>query len=323
MKEYICLDNRYSTTQHVTKDYPIFGNNNIFESTMFCPKNTCRKGEGGLRTNGYYKAFKKLPNNGESKNEMPTVTIITVVFNGENNLEKTINSIINQTYKNIEYIIIDGGSTDHTIDIIKKYEHVIDYWVSEPDAGIYDAWNKGLRLASGQWIAFVGADDTYEIDAIEKYVNYINQIKQINHIYPEYISSKVNLVTNGNIVRVIGDKWRWNIFKKYMNTAHVGSLHKRTLYENYGLYDTRYKICGDYELLLRPKNKLKTGFINCITANMELGGISNQNMQTFDEAFKAKIYTAGRYRLLCVIEKFIAILKWKTRNKIHYYTGSE
>ncbi|MDH5645697.1 MAG: glycosyltransferase, partial [Candidatus Heimdallarchaeota archaeon] len=91
----------------------------------------------------------------------PLVTIITAVLNGVDTLERTILSVISQSYTNIEYIIIDGGSTDGTIDIIRKYEHAIDCWVSESDTGIYDAWNKGVRLSNGEWIAFLGADDSY------------------------------------------------------------------------------------------------------------------------------------------------------------------
>jgi glycosyltransferase involved in cell wall biosynthesis len=101
----------------------------------------------------------------------PLVSIITVVFNGERYLEETIKSVINQTYKNIEYIIIDGGSTDNTLNIIKKYEDKIDYWISEKDKGIYDAINKGIKLSRGELIGIINADDYYEIDVLEKVVS--------------------------------------------------------------------------------------------------------------------------------------------------------
>lgn len=97
----------------------------------------------------------------QTADDLPLVTVITVVFNGEQFLEETIKSVISQTYTNIEYIIIDGGSTDCTLDIIGKYAKDIDYWVSEKDDGIYDAMNKGVRKASGQWVNFMNAGDQF------------------------------------------------------------------------------------------------------------------------------------------------------------------
>ncbi len=103
----------------------------------------------------------------KENNKLPSVSIITVVYNGEKYLEQTIQSVINQTYKNIEYIIIDGGSTDGTLDIVKQYEEHISYWVSEPDKGLYDAMNKGIGKAKGELIGMINSDDWYELDTVE------------------------------------------------------------------------------------------------------------------------------------------------------------
>jgi len=121
-----------------------------FGTVLFLPEAEGRQGEGGLRTQGYFK---------KSETDKPLITVVTVVFNGEAHLEETILSVINQTYDNIEYIVIDGASTDGTVDIIRKYEHAIDYWVSEKDGGIYDAMNKGIRCVTGQAISFMNSGD--------------------------------------------------------------------------------------------------------------------------------------------------------------------
>ena len=120
----------------------------------------------------------------------PLVSIITVVFNGERFIEKTINSVISQTYKNIEYIIIDGGSTDKTLDIIRQYEDRIDYWISEPDNGIYNAMNKGIKLSRGKLIGLINSDDWYMENAVETVVaRYLAN------------SDRANIIISGSIYR--------------------------------------------------------------------------------------------------------------------------
>ena len=121
------------------------------------PKSKIKRfGEGGRRKKGVPK-------------KEPLFSIITVVYNGEKFLEKTIASVVNQSCKNFEYIIIDGGSTDKSLDIIRKYEKKIDYWVSEKDNGIYDAFNKGMIVSKGEFIGFINSDDIYKKDALTLY----------------------------------------------------------------------------------------------------------------------------------------------------------
>ena len=136
-----------------------------FKTLFKYPKtNQKRYGEGGLR----------LSNNLKQKEEnKPLISIITVVKNNEKYLEQTIKSVLSQEYKNFEYIIIDGGSTDKTISIIKKFSNEIDYWLSENDHGIYDAFNKGMQLAKGDFIGIVNSDDTLERNALSILVKYI------------------------------------------------------------------------------------------------------------------------------------------------------
>lgn len=241
----------------------------------------------------------------------PLITIITATYNVESLIEKCILSIVNQDYNNIEYIIIDGGSTDGTIDIIKKHQQKIAYWISEKDKGIYDAWNKGLEKANGDWIAFIGADDIYLPNALNNYVDFINKI---NRPSLEFVSSKVNLVdAEGKSIRIIGKPWNWSAFKKYMNTAHVGSFHSKYFFEKYGLYNLNYKIIGDYEMLLRAKNNLKTGFMDQVTVNMQIGGISNQSRLAFSEVINAKINTGARTSFQAYWDNTFANIKYFLR----------
>lgn len=245
----------------------------------------------------------------------PLVTVITAVFNGADTIERCIRSVAHQAYENVQHIVIDGGSTDGTQDIIRKYEADIDYWVSETDAGIYDAWNKGLEHARGEWIAFLGADDAYTVDALEAYVHLLNQHSGIPI---EYVSARVNLIANNKLVRTVGRPWSWKTFRKYMNVAHVGSLHHRSLFERFGRYDLQYRICGDYELLLRPGSALHTLFLNRVTVEMNVGGVSGTSFKAFDETARAKEVTGKRPRWLCLLERFVAVSKWKVRSQIWY-----
>jgi glycosyltransferase involved in cell wall biosynthesis len=224
----------------------------------------------------------------------PVISIITAVYNGEKYLEEAILSVLNQSYIDIEYIIIDGGSTDGTISIIKKYENSISYWVSEKDGGIYDAWNKGINKAQGSWIGFLGADDFYKSNAIEKYVELIIASKNVN-----YISSKVQLISqNKKSIKIIGECWNWSKFSKNMNTAHVGSLHSKELYEKYSLYDPDFKIAGDYEFLLRSGRGLNAGFVSEPLCYMRTGGVSGSGYEAFQEAYKAKFKNKDKYTFI-------------------------
>ena len=299
MSNSLYSDKRYSTTKLLTQKKPeILKNSEYKYQSVLCLQEASElKRKGGLRTKGYFK---------NSYKDKPLITVITAVFNGEKFLEKTINSVLNQTYDNIEYILIDGGSTDKTIDIIKKYENKIDYWVSENDEGIYHAWNKGVIHACGDWISFIGSDDEYLEYAIDDYIDLIKNSKKIN-----FISSRVELIKCQNTIRVIGKEWHWSEFKKYMNIAHVGSLHARSMYHQKGLYNLKFEIAGDYEFILRFGPSMKTAFLDKVTVKMRIEGVSNSSSKVFIESAKAKILHTGRPRILIYLEAIYAFIKWK------------
>jgi glycosyltransferase involved in cell wall biosynthesis len=252
----------------------------------------------------------------EPSGAKPFFTIITAVFNGAATLEATINSVNRQSFRDFEYIVLDGASTDSTISILEKNSDLIHYWRSEPDFGIYNAWNKGLRLARGEWIAFLGADDIYCPDALEEYAQAISASRSADI---QYLSARVRLIKNHRVVRTIGSAWRWPEFSRLMTVAHVGSMHHRSLFAEQGCFDESYRTSGDYELLLRPRSLLRAGFLDRVTADMALGGASNSNVRSaLAEQERAKRSTGGRPRWLCAWERRKAHVTQACRSLLWY-----
>lgn len=205
--------------------------------------------------------------------EQPKVSIITVCLNSANTIRDTIESVINQTYQNIEYIIIDGGSTDGTIDIIREYEPCITKWVSEPDNGIYDAMNKGIKMATGEIIGIVNSDDYLELEAVRS-VGDMYLVHQDGDVF----HGRVRIINNLNDIKYIiasaEDVYKQNNFK--MKIPHGGVFITKGCYLENGLYNVNYKIGADHDLLLRLiKSNKKFVFVNQVISNMRLGGVSS------------------------------------------------
>lgn len=203
-----------------------------------------------------------------SQSTQPLVSIITVVFNAEKTLEKSIRSVIGQSYDNIEYIIIDGQSSDRTIDIIRNYNENINYWISEADNGIYDAMNKAIGLAKGEWLYFLGADD-YLID---------NTV--ISKVF-ESDNSDFSLVI-GNVVEDSGKiftstiNWKTNLFN---SVHHQAAFYRKNLFNEFR-YNPKFKVIADYELNLRVLNKkLCFKYINQNIAHFSTSGLSRNSSE--------------------------------------------
>ena len=211
----------------------------------------------------------------------PLVTIITVVFNGATTIEQTIGSVIEQTYENIEYIVIDGGSTDATLDILRKYEDHIDKWVSEKDAGIYDAMNKGIALARGDYIGMLNSDDFFVAPmTLEKIVTRLEASKV------DAVFSCLDIVDPSNLVRVLR-KYRISSYSPCMLRIGVMPPHptfycKKSCYEKAGPYRTDYRIAADFEMLVRLllKHHITWEFIDETTVNMRSGGLSTSGIKS-------------------------------------------
>jgi glycosyltransferase involved in cell wall biosynthesis len=223
---------------------------------------------------------------------LPKVSIITSVMNDRLNLKSAIKSVREQDYPNIEYIVIDGGSIDGTLEVIRENSDIINYWISEPDAGVYCAWNKGIRHSHGEWICFLGADDELKTGVI---FNMITSYMMLNSPI-DYISGKTDLFLNGRFYKTTGKPFEWRIFRKYLCTGHNAALHNRSLYDKYGLYNENFRSAGDYEFLLRVGESLRTHYVNIITSKMNLGGVSNNSIKPLLEAhFARKINQTNSY----------------------------
>jgi glycosyltransferase involved in cell wall biosynthesis len=241
------------------------------------------------------------------------ISIILATYNAGKYLENALQSIIQQNYPSLELIIIDGKSQDDTLSIIRKYQEHITFWKSEPDKGIYDAWNKGIEMSTGDWIMFLGSDDKLLPDSLISYSDFINSTETD----VEFISSRM-LYTDENMkpYRTLGWKWEWPKFQLEMTVAHTGSLHSKKLFDKYGKYNTDYKICGDYELLLRPGKNLKTSFLDKITAMYREGGASD-SYSAILEAYKASRTTGKSPLYRSLVYTLFVCMKYSVRKALH------
>lgn len=222
------------------------------------------------------------------------LSIIIATFNAEKEIRNCLNSIVPQLSDECELIVIDGGSVDGTNVIIASYGNSITYTISEPDKGIYDAWNKGVKAAKGEWILFIGADDCLLPNALNSYLSILPQYRNF-----DFISAKLNYLDDRNkIVAVVGKEWNYKRCRLNMDVTHVASLTNINYFRRIGLFNTDYKICGDYELLLRGGNSMKAGFNPNIVANMKIGGVSF-SIKGLKEQFAIKHKVGNVSIILC------------------------
>jgi glycosyltransferase involved in cell wall biosynthesis len=208
------------------------------------------------------------------------VSIITVTLNNAEYIETCIQSVLNQDYKNIEYIVIDGGSTDGTIDIIKKYKDKINIWISELDEGMYDAINKGICKSSGDIIGILHSDDLY----IDEHVisNVVSEFSEnVDSVYADLV-----YVERNNLEKIIryydSSIFKISRFAYGWMPAHPTCFIKKNVYDKYGLYKNEYTIAADYELLVRfyAKFRVSCSYLPKVIVKMRHGGISTRNFRS-------------------------------------------
>lgn len=240
----------------------------------------------------------------------PLVSIITIVFNGESSIRQTIDSVLQQSYGPIEYIVIDGGSDDTTVSIIREYDAKIDYWQSEPDKGISDAFNKGIGAARGEIIGLVNAGDWYEVDTVKRVVETFLAEQEVGVVcgvlqfwkglQREYVCPSVP-----------------ELLEREMTVTHPTCFVRADLYRRFGLFAIDYKLAMDYEILLRFKMQgVKFLSLDSILTNMQHDGVSEENWKkALQETHRARtelleksFFTSKYYCFFIIFKRQIRIL---------------
>lgn len=239
------------------------------------------------------------------------ISIIIATYNANKTIERCLNSIIQQKDSQIELIIVDGKSTDGTIDKIRKYIEHIDYFISESDNGIYDAWNKALKHINGEWVMFLGADDELRDNAISKYLEKIKNVSQSCLL----ISSKRLMIDahNNKPIYITGKRWTWPECINGMQISHPGALHRRILFSELNGYNLHYKICSDYEFLMRKGNSLNADFMNEITVNMSTGGMSD-SYEAIKEYYQIILSTTRISKARAMMNYVIMLTKYTIKH---------
>ena len=250
------------------------------------------------------------------------ISIITVVWNNNKTIKNAIDSVLSQTYKNIEYIVIDGASSDGTVEIVQSYGDKINTFVSEKDKGIYDAMNKGIALATGNVIGILNSDDFYASNTIVAEVMNEFKAKSVDSVYGDLVY--VNSEDTNKIVRYWKSQtFNEKLFKKGWHPAHPTFFVKKEIYDKYGSFNLDFKIAADYELMLRflEKEKITSSYIPKVFVKMRIGGESNQSLKNIIQA-NLESYAAWKKNEL-YINSFVFLLKPLSKIKQYYNKRSQ
>ena len=246
----------------------------------------------------------------------PVISVVVAVYNGKATLQQCLDSVTQQTYSGVELVVIDGGSSDGTTDILLANAEHIAYRISEPDRGIYNAWNKGLAQAHGEWICFLGADDFFwDAQVLERMAAQLMLVPvNIQVAYGQIML----LNSAGAELYPIGQPWEVvkERIKQVMCIPHPAVMHRRSLFEQHGNFDESFRIAGDYEFLLREVTTADAVFFpNFITVGMRQGGISSNPksaLLTMRETRRAQQmhgqHFPGRLWMMAMLRVYIRLL---------------
>ncbi len=220
------------------------------------------------------------------------ISVITVVYNNEKTIKDALESVLGQTYKDIEYVIIDGNSSDSTVGIINNFKHKLGYFISEKDAGIYDAMNKGVLAATGDIICILNSDDLYQDSTvIETVMNQFIQNPTLDIVYGDLVYVKSDKVDK--VVRNWKSNSYYNNFFENGNVPpHPSLFVKKKVYDEAGLFNLDFKLAADYEFMLRifKKHNFKSKYINKVIVRMRLGGATNKSFSNIKKQNKEILF---------------------------------
>lgn len=250
----------------------------------------------------------------------PVISIVVATYNNHTTLQQCIDSVVRQTYPHKELIVIDGGSSDGTVDLLKANQQAIAYWVSEPDRGIYHAWNKAVLRARGEWICFLGADDFIWDECVLARIagQLVSLPPKIRVVYGQIML----LNGRGEQLYAVGGPWE-RLKKRFQNSMcipHPGMMHRRSLFEQYGGFDESFRIAGDYELLLRELKTADAVFVpELVTVGMRQGeGASSHpasTLQVLHETRRAQRMHGQRFPssiwLFSMMKANLRLLLWQ------------
>lgn len=236
------------------------------------------------------------------------VSVITICYNAAREIDETIRSVMVQDHADIEHIVVDGGSSDGTQDRVLRYRECIAQFISEPDAGVYDAMNKGLRLATGEVVAFVNAGDMM---ATRNTVSYM--VKAFAEADADVIYGDALMVDPADITKVKrfwkGGAYKRENFRKGWMPPHLGTYIRRSAYDRYGHFSTALRVSADYELMFRflYKHRLRARYVPKVLVRFRLGGVSNRSLahiwRANREVYKAWRMNGERVSPLIIVRK--------------------
>ena len=237
------------------------------------------------------------------------ISIITVTLNNASVIKKCLDSLKSQKYNNVEHIIVDGGSTDKTLSILKSRNKQLSVVLSEPDKGIYDAMNKGIKLATGEIIGFLNSDDFYlNNKVISKVVKEFEKDSFLDACYSDLIYvDQFNI--SKSIRYVKSSKFQEGLFSKGWCPPHPTFFVRRSVYKKFGNFDLSYKFASDVDLMMRflEKYKIKSKYIPEVWVKMRMGGVSNKNLKNIWLQNKEIIHSFNKNNLSVNLLKFLVL----------------